>query len=100
MKTCHKGAFWTPRLAGSLPLRYLSFRHTSISTLPVADNDLSTFTTTEKGSTQRFYLTVVLQREGSVLDAVVLGETTVPKAADLNALGTLAAITGKRLAAI
>jgi hypothetical protein len=100
MKTCRKGVYWTPRVAGSKPLRYLSFRSSTAPGLPIEDNILVSFKVNEQGQSDTFYVSYILQRSGSYLDAIYLETKVAPNRAESNVAVTLAVVTGRRLAAI
>jgi hypothetical protein len=98
MKVCKKNVYWTPRQKDTPPLKDLSFSEGADAALPVKDNVVSSFVFTAKGQPGRYYETVIIQRQGTILDAMVLQGTATPTKGEINALSALAVASGKRLA--
>jgi hypothetical protein len=100
MRVCHRDVYWTPKDAGSPPLRYLSFGSAPVKGLPAVSNDVASFVATAKGSTKKLYLTEILQTKGTLLDAIYFESPTKPLSAELTAVSTLAVLSGQRLVAL
>jgi hypothetical protein len=96
---CRKHVFHKSKAAGVPDLKYEVNTLAKASGLPVKDNAVVTQRIAAKGFNKPLFAVVILQRQGSALSAVFLQSVTKPTDAEVANLHTLAAITGKRLAA-
>jgi hypothetical protein len=99
VKHCPKNVFEDSGNTGGPDVRYdVSSIGRDVS-LPVKDNAVARFVVTFKGVKGQVHGSFILQRQGTVLDAVYLQTRTNPTASDLSVLRSLAQTTGVRLAA-
>jgi hypothetical protein len=92
---------WRHMTVSALPeLRYESLTERHDPHLPATDSSRTTDVVTARDSGERRYQLVILQRHGTVLDAVYVNSGSPLTAAQTAAANHLADITGRRLIAL
>ena len=97
---CPLGAWRHMRVSDLPELRYDALSERPDPHLPAADNSRTTYTVTAHDSGDRGYGLLILQRHGTVLDAIYLTSESPLTPAITATANHLADITGKRLIAL
>jgi hypothetical protein len=96
---CHKGTVLKPTTKNGPKTRIDVETTATDPTLPIADNTVTSLSTTVLGLTHtRLYGTFLLQARGSIVDVVLAVSPTPLTAASTSGLSALAKATGQRLA--